>query len=343
MYAMKGVAVLAVIGIVHVLVWQRATLRLTEAEHEEAGRQIAAGELAAADRRLRSSGAHLTDLATLPRLVVLPSHERRRAALSKDVGEAGARLDAALATLSPIFDTLAGPDRGASHDKAEALARQALSQAPDDRTLALSLHYLERVAVQDFKSAEEHLRNLLANLPASVDIAGINSVLTRVIQQEQQARDESHARVADAVTRRARRPRVRDAATWTPTLRGKAMVWDAGENSVARVFDELPDRLRASWRDRVVTMFYVERPAPGEGSSGGGIRSAPEPYMRVTVLYWPEMTTPGVAVFRDAAAGARPGGGWAVRSAEGIDAALEQWIIGLPAPQISSGPARQVK
>ena len=78
-------------------------------------------------------------------------------------------------------------------------------------------------------------------------------------------------------------------------LRGKALIWDMTKNYRSPAYDQLPDNLKASSSDKVITVLMIQ----GARSVKVGTYSiSGEPayrnYTDIFVVYWPENKTAGL-------------------------------------------------
>ena len=107
------------------------------------------------------------------------------------------------------------------------------------------------------------------------------------------------------------------------------MVWDFTKRAVDEAYELLPDDLRASSREGVVTMFsIVKRENIEVGRYSISNQPAYQERMTIGVVYWPQKTSPGAAiVFGDSPPSVRP----VTNTPEyGSAVRIKEWIAALP-------------
>jgi hypothetical protein len=289
------VLVVAVIGAIILSVWynQKTTLQQSRERLRVAQQHVDSGNLKAGNSLLVQIGI---DLAGLDRFYTLPSINRQRQALSCDLEGARERFQANLATIKNALGELTASGTSGSFQTAEATIRTALTRSEKDATLLGLVRYLDRLKAQDCKGADESIGAVTSNLPDELNVAEIAKNLAAFVQLERNANRESQSRIAAAVKALVDLRGARDSSGWHPVLKGRAMVWDFTKDSVDQAYDLLPDHLRASSRDGIVTMFcIVERRNFEVGHYSISNRLASQESMSVGVVYWPEKVTPGTA------------------------------------------------
>ena len=114
-----------------------------------------------------------------------------------------------------------------------------------------------------------------------------------------------------------------------PVLYGRAMVWDFTKNEVDPAYEMLPDDLRASSRDGIVTMFcIVDREDIEVGRYSVSNSPAYQEKMTLSVVYWPEKVSPGTVIVW----GERPPSSRTVSYSPeyGSSVNIKKWIESLP-------------
>jgi hypothetical protein len=154
--------------------------------------------------------------------------------------------------------------------------------------------YLERLDLQDFAGAANHLGNLTKQLPEELSTSQIGVLLRSFIEVEQEANRKRQAEIARQVKSHVRSGTSGPSSSFTPALKGRAMVWDFTKGGVDPAYTLLEDNLRGSSRDGIITMFCITH---RENIEVGRYSISDQPAYRekvtVGVVYWPEKTSPG--------------------------------------------------
>jgi type II secretory pathway pseudopilin PulG len=325
--------VVAVIGAIILCVWyantvntQKATLQQSGERLRLAQQHVDSGNLKAANSLLIQVGI---DLAALDKFYTLPSINRQRQNLSRDLGGVRERFQANLATIKDALSELTASGKSGSFQKAEATIRTAVTRSEKNATLLGLVRYLDRLKAQDFKGADDSIGSVTSNLPDELNVADIANNLAAFVQSERNANRESQSRIAAAVKARVDLSGARASSGWQPMLKGRAMVWDFTKETIDQAYELLPDDLRASSRDGVVTMFcIVKRENIERGRYSISNQPAYQEKMTVGVVYWPQKVSPGSAVVW----GGEPPSSRPVRYSPEYGSAvkIKEWVAGLP-------------
>lgn len=269
------------------------------------------------------------DLAQTDRFYTLPTIDRRRAEIAAALDTLDQQARASLALVQQILDDLSQAAPSGKYIVPYTRLEQALSQSGKNVILLAIEKYLARLQAQDFNAAQESLAPLLANLPDAANPAQVIATLQAIVGKEREANLGSQERLAAAVRAVINPSRARASESFRPAIKGRVMVWDFTTNAVDPSFALLPDELRATARDEVVTVLcIIKREQVAMGRAAGGRRAATKERMTVGVAYWPEKTSPGTAlVWGGLPRGVRardhpPGHGSALR--------IRDWVAALP-------------
>ncbi len=219
--------------------------------------------------------------------------------------------------------------------EAEKMLETASKEAsPADENIKLLGHFLNRLKVQDFKGAEQASAQVTGLLAQKVPLSQAGAIaLTNypaVVQSEKQANYDSHSHIATEVKSLVDLSSTRESSYFNPRLKGKAMIWDATKDAVEMAYELLPDNLRASSRDGVVTIFTIVR---RENILRGYYSISKQPgykeKMTIGVIYWPAKVNAGTAIIW----GGDPPSPRPVSYVPGYGSSvnIKQWIASLPA------------
>jgi len=246
-----------------------------------------------------------------------------RADLNKKLQE---RVSATRQVLDRIVDCVEKGDFGEAQEEINK-AKPVFSE--QDHFLIEASAYLERLNLQDFDGAKSHLGILNSQLPQELGTSQIGVLLRSFIEVEQEANRKRQAEIAQQVRSHVRSGNTERSSTFTPALRGRAMVWDFTKSGVDPAYNLLEDNLRGSSRDGIITMFCVMH---RENIEVGRYTISNQPAYReevtVGVVYWPEKTSPGTTFV----SGGSPRQTRIVSASPEYGSAVEikKWIEGLP-------------
>jgi hypothetical protein len=270
------------------------------------------------------------DLDTVDRFYTLPSIDRLRLELVDRHRVGAARLRREVAALHDFVQGLPSLVEQGQLAKAPALVETAFPDgSPDDVVRAGLSAYLDRMRVQDFKGADDAVTGVMNELPDELTVREIGAMLSGLVDADRKANREAQARIAALVKGTVDLNGVRGSAGFRPLLRGRAMIWDFTKGAVDQAYELLPDDLRASSREGVVTMFcIVGRRNVEVGRYSISNQPAYQEHMTIGVVYWPQKASPGTAVvLGDSPRSVRP----VTYSPEyGSAVRIKEWIAGLP-------------
>ena len=214
--------------------------------------------------------------------------------------------------------------------RAAALAgsERAPLPASDGRRQAVC-HLVGRLAVQDFAGAEQALGQVT---PSGTGTLG--ETFQQLIASEREANHQKQAIIAANV-----KPLISNVVPsqeFKPVLQGRAMVWDFTKDDVENAYELLPDDLRASSRDGLITIFCVTKrrnEVVGHYSISG--QPAYREHMTVAVVYWPDKVAAGSTVI----AGGEPVSLRVVKHTPeyGSSVKIKEWIERLPRAEDHDG------
>lgn len=156
---------------------------------------------------------------------------------------------------------------------------------------------VDRLKSQDFTGAMTAANQLSALL---VD-AGVTNVtlpyLSYTIEKEKAENIACHQRIATEVKNLLSVRTLQESSQFKPVLKGKVMIWDTTKSTVEGAYELLPDDLRASSRDGIVTIFSViRREQVNMGTYSVSKQPAYKEKMTIGVAYWPEKSSAGTAI-----------------------------------------------
>jgi hypothetical protein len=192
---------------------------------------------------------------------------------------------------------------------------------------------VHRLQAQDFDNAEEIAKGVVEQLPSDVPLSADGQTalngLNELVQRERKQNFEAQRRIAAAVRPLISQSWLRESGSFRPVLRGKAMIWDATKKDVERAYELLPDDLRASSLDGVVTVFSIvsrEQILVGRYSISG--QPGYKERMQIGVVYWPDRESPGtVTLWGGDPPGLRP---VQYSPGYGSSVSIRDWISSLP-------------
>jgi hypothetical protein len=241
-----------------------------------------------------------------------------------------------MVAIQEVFRSVTDFIKSGEFMKAQEKTRIALSEISDkDVTLVAMARYVDRLKVQDFKGADETIPELTANLSEELNVGEIANTLSELVHSERKANRESQARIASEVKSLADLTGARESYGFTPVLKGRAMIWDFTKNDVDLAYELLPDDLRASSREGIVTMFcIVKRENIERGRYSISNQPAYQEKMTIGVVYWPQKVSPGTAIVW----GGYPPSSRPVRYSPEYGSAvnIKEWIEKLPQKENSN-------
>ncbi|MGH9873339.1 MAG: hypothetical protein ACRD9S_12865 [Pyrinomonadaceae bacterium] len=186
--------------------------------------------------------------------------------------------------------------------EAGAVISLALSEGGSaDQSIQALNRMVDRLKVQDFKAsgeaAQESIKFLSDQVPLSETTKAALPELAAVVEREKSANRATHERIASEVKKLIDSRSSQESASFRPVLKGKAMIWDATKNEVEMAYELLPDNLRASSQEGIVTILSVirrEQIVQGHYSISG--QPAYKEKMTISVVYWPEKTSAGTVI-----------------------------------------------
>ncbi|MEI6093563.1 MAG: hypothetical protein WCQ47_07795 [bacterium] len=328
----KVTIVAVVIGII-VSVWytntvntQKSILKQSLERLQVAQQHVDSGNLKAANSLLIQLKI---DLAGLDNFYNLPSISTQRENLLRDLAGVEEHFRMRMAFVKKVLNYLDGTGNSNRIQLAQDTIREALLKSENDVTLLGLATYLERLKVQDFKKADESIVPLIASLPEEMNVTEISKNLEAFVQSERIANKESQFRIASEVKSQIFMSSVKTSSKWRPALKGRAMIWDFTKNSIDQAYELLPDDLRASSMDGIVTMFCIVRRENIErGRYSVSNQPAYQERMTISMVYWPAKDSPGsVVVWGGEPPYSRP---VSYSPEYGSSVKIKEWIEGLP-------------
>jgi hypothetical protein len=292
-----------------------------------AEQHLAKGQLKAANSLLIQVPL---DLGTVDRFYTFPSIDRLRLELVDRHRSAATTLREEMAAIQEFVKSLPSLVQQGSFVKAQASVNVVFPEgSPKDLVRVRFSTYIDRMRVQDFKGADDAVTALMNELPEELTVREIGATLSGLVEADRKANRETQARIAALVKSNVSMNTVRGSEGFRPVLRGRAMIWDFTKSGVDQAYELLPDDLRASSREGVVTMFcIVKRENIEIGRYSISNQPAYQEHMTIGVVYWPQKSSPGTAVvFGDSPRSVRP----VTYSPEyGSAVRIKEWIAGLP-------------
>jgi tetratricopeptide (TPR) repeat protein len=258
--------------------------------------------------RLNNANASLKALepavATLKQeWAALPYIRKHELSLSGSIPVLRAAYDAKLkltATVARKVINLAGQGK---MDEAQAIIQKAAkTSAQNDENIEALVNYIDRLKVQDFSGAERasvQMSSLLAgNLPEDQLDTNTLAYITKVVADEKAKNFAAQQQIAAEVKSIMGSPySAISSDDFKPVLKGKAMIWDATKSDIEMAYQLLPDNLRASSRDGLVTIFTIlQREQILMGYYSVSHEPGYKEKMTIGVVYWPEKVNAGTAV-----------------------------------------------
>jgi len=239
-------------------------------------------------------------------------------------------------TVNTVREALEYAKKGQFNKSKELL--DGINSPSNHATVAAISTFLERVAVQDFAEAETRLKSIPTTLADGSSAQELRSLVTGVLTDERNANKNKQASIAKQVktiVQNSGKPY--QAAPKTPALklRGRAMVWDFTKDDIEKAYELLPDDLRASSRDGVITMFCIlKRTNVKVGTYSISGQPAYQEHMQIAVVYWPSKQYGGEGEIL----GGSPPGVRVVKATPeyGSSVKIKEWIEKLPRDKLPS-------
>jgi hypothetical protein len=306
---------------------QKSSLQESADQLSRAEQQLAAGNLNAANSLLIQLDIGPKDV---NRFYTLPSVKRSYGELVTRRTAMQERLSARVNAIRQVMDSVINLIRAGEVEQAQKSVKTALMEISDKDPALLALaRYVDRLKGQDFKQAGEAIAKLKASLPEELNTSEIGSLLSEFVNNEKKANRDSQSSIATQVKSLVRLSGARELAKFTPTLKGRAMVWDFTKKDIDQAYELLPEDLRGSARDGVITMFIIisrRHVLVGHYSVSGQPGYKEE--MKIGVVYWPDKVSPGTAVVTDDPRSMRP----VQYVPEYGSVQIKEWIERLPKP-----------
>ena len=299
---MKGIIIAGILVLVITGLWyngvvndQKIMLQQSRERLALANQDIESGKLKAANSLLIQSEI---DLKGINGFFILPFIKKQKEDLLTQHHIIQNRFDERLALIQDILNDIMNSLKGGQFNDALNKANAALHETlKDDINLNATSRYLNRLNVQDFRGAEEILPEITVNLPEETNVDQIAGMLSNITYQERETNRKSQAIMASKVRYLADPVNASISDDFEPVLYGRAMVWDFTKNEVDPAYEMLPDDLRASSRDGIVTMFcIVDREDIEVGRYSVSNSPAYQEKMTLSVVYWPEKVSPGTVI-----------------------------------------------
>jgi len=299
---MKGVIIAGILVLVITGLWynsvvndQKIMLQQSRERLALIDQDIESGKLKAANSLLIQSKI---DLEGINGFFILPFIKEEKQDLLGQHHILQDRFDERLALIQDILSDIIDSLEGGQFNDAVKKANTAINETlKEDVNLNATARYVDRLKVQDFKGAEEIVPEITANLPEETNVGQIAGMLSNITYQERETNRKSQASMASKVRYLADPINASISNDFEPTLYGRAMVWDFTKNEVDPAYEMLPDDLRASSRDGIVTMFcIVDREDIEVGRYSVSNSPAYQEKMTISVVYWPEKVSPGTVI-----------------------------------------------
>jgi len=240
------------------------------------------------------------------------------AQLAQGVGQ----VNDALQTVNVLL--AAGDVQGARESAQTSLAKMG----GQDPALVATTQYLQALSEQDFDRAGHLAPTITATLPAEFGTGDIGRAMSTFVDSGRAANHDTQQRIATEVQPLVKPDAGRDSASFSPMLKGRAMIWDFTTNAPDATYQLLPPDLRASATDGTITMFLVtKRENIEQGRYSVSNQPAYQEKVTLSVVYWPDKVSPGsVVIWGDPPPASRP-----VRYAPeyGTAVNIEKWIANL--------------
>lgn len=192
--------------------------------------------------------------------------------------------------------------RAGKYEEAEGVITTALNEGgSEDQSIKTLNHVVNRLKVQDFKAAGEAAQKSIEFINDQVPVSEATKAalpeLTAIVEREKSANRATHQRIASEVKKLIDNRSYRESESFRPLLKGKAMIWDATKNEVEMAYELLPDNLRASSREGIVTILsIIKREQILKGHYSVSRQPAYKEKMTIGVVYWPEKSSAGTVV-----------------------------------------------
>jgi tetratricopeptide (TPR) repeat protein len=244
-----------------------------------------------------------------------------------------ANADKAALTEQVALKLISLAQEGKLTEAETALQKGLETYGRSDENYASLSTFIARLKVQDFKTSEQTAKQIVAQLPNNIPLSSTGRTalpsFTNLVEREKRLNFAAHERIASEVKSLIDLSRSTESSEFKPALKGKAMIWDATKKNVEMAYELLPDNLRASSRDGVVTIFSIMR---RENILMGYYSISHQPgykeKMVIGVVYWPAKINAGTAVVW----GGDPPGTRPVQYVPGYGSSvnIKDWISSLP-------------
>ena len=294
------VAVLSIALWLHCLIGQNEKLNEAELTIPRAMQHIESGNLRHADATLRT--AEMVSKALQQEWAAWPEIRNRERTLTSHLANLRVAYAKRLELLETTVANIAASLESGQFDEAGATVSKALSdETKDDQTLQALSRMIERLRAQDFKAAGEAAQQSVTFLNDQVPLSEASKTalpeLTAAVEREKAANRATHERIASEVRHLIKEGSYRQSSHFKPVLKGKAMIWDATKNEVEMAYELLPDNLRASSQEGVVTIFsIIRRDQILQGYYSISNQPAYKEKMTIGVVYWPQRRSAGTAI-----------------------------------------------
>ena len=220
---------------------------------------------------------------------------------------------------NPIIHDLAGALEQRKYE--QAVLQLEAARLPADDTFASALQDILWHVISDEINLAQARAGSLSGTVFELQ------PLERFLDAEQSAIHSRHRSVAQSV--KGLVDSTAHSGNLSPKRRGRAMVWDFTKDNIEGAYQMLPDSLRATGRDGVLTMFCIrkrEQIQVGTYSVSGS--PALQEKMEVAVVYWPARECAGVTTVW----GGEPPASRPVSYSPGYGSSIQikEWIEGLP-------------